>query len=170
MRIVILMLAALLVVTGIGCGATRGPKVPAGATAGAWDGKCEAGLFNTCTSQEAADALDVADVWCRWQGPDVIVHVAMHSHFSARLKVAVIPRYVIKDGGTHGNSSAPTYRAPSRRRQPGCSTSTPAGRGEGVLPGTKIAKCNPKLQDAEIIALADAIRLERRHRGRHPAR
>ena len=92
MRIVILMLAALLVVTGIGCGATRGPKVPAGATAGAWDGKCEAGLFNTCTSQEAADALDVADVWCRWQGPDVIVHVAMHSHFSARLKVAVIPR------------------------------------------------------------------------------
>ena len=51
MRIVILMLAALLVVTGIGCGATRGPKGPSGRDRGAWDGKCEAGLFDTCTSR-----------------------------------------------------------------------------------------------------------------------
>ena len=76
---------------------------------------------------------------------------------------------MIKDGGTHGNSYGSDL---SRTIAPQATRvfDINAGRPKGVLPGAKIAKCNPKLQDAEIIALADAIRLERRHRGRHPAR
>lgn len=126
--------------------------MPAGAVEGEWDSECEAGVLNDCTSPDAAEKLELVETWCRWRGSDVHVHVALRSHFNARLKVGIVPRYEIEDGGKHGTSFGSDV-SKTVEPQGRVNFDVNAGQPEGVLAGTTISKCNPKLYDADLLPL-----------------
>jgi hypothetical protein len=125
---------------------------PAGAKVGTWDGECEAGFLNKCENEGARDKLDPVSVYCTWNQSDVVVHVELRSHYNARLKVSVIPRYLIEDGGQHGTAFGSEV-AQVVEAQGTAMFDINAGHPKGVPVGTAISECKPKLYD---VALSDA--------------
>jgi hypothetical protein len=146
-------LIVLLVVSAgaMGCGGTSSgsdghDNIPVGAKSGSWDGECEAGLFNKCDDETARKKIKPVEVYCLWEGRDVMVHVKLRSEFNARLKVSVIPRYVIKDGGQHG-TAAGSETAKRVAAQGTVVFDINAGHPMGVPDGTEISECKPKMYD-----------------------
>jgi hypothetical protein len=147
----LLCLATMLVVsfTAAGCASqASGGNVPNGAVGGEFSKEC-GGLFKECSDKDAAKALDVSDVWCRWSGRDVIVHASVTNGFNANVKLSIVPRYFIENGGQHGaafGSDVPMKVGAAQTK----TFETNAGHPKGVPAGTPISDCKPKLQDIDI--------------------
>jgi hypothetical protein len=144
------LIAAMASLSVAACGSgDLSANAPAGATAGTWDGECEAGFLNQCSDESARKKLEPVEVYCLWKGSRVSVHVKLNNRYNARLKVGVVPRYVIKDGGQHGTSfgSEVTHRVDA---QGAVTFDINAGHPKGVPDGTEISECKPKLYDVAL--------------------
>lgn len=102
-----------------------------------------------CTSPDAADHLDANDVWCAWRGAHVILHARFSNNMNARVRLSIVPKYFIENGGQHGTSlgsDLPVTLAPHETH----GWTGNAGAPDGVPTGTRIARCAPRLEDIAI--------------------
>lgn len=131
-----------------GCGShgAKSASVPPGAVSGTLDKDCG---FGGCTSTVAEDQLSATNVWCRWRGADVLVHLHLVNGANAHVTARIVPRYEIEDGGVHGDSFG-SDRAVEVNAAASRIVTLDAGHPEGVPNGTSISKCDPRLLDADI--------------------
>jgi hypothetical protein len=128
-------------------GASGGVAAPAGAAEGELQKDCG---FGGCASDLARNRVTASEVWCLWnQANHVVVHLALRNPLNAHVTVQIVPRYEIEDGGVHGNSTA-SERSVSVNAQSTSRIGLDAGTPEGVVPGSPIKKCFPRLIDADI--------------------
>jgi hypothetical protein len=136
----------VFVVIGAASGNGAGHYGPKDAVDGHLSKSCD--LFG-CTSPDAARALDVSKVWCRWNGAHVEVHAFLKNTMSASVKLSITPKYDIKNGGQHGTSfgsDLPVALAAGESQN----WTGDAGSPEGVPTGTPISHCKPHLHDIDI--------------------
>ena len=103
----------------------------------------------TCTSPDAARALRVSNVWCRWRGSNVIVHARLKNGMAADVNLSITPKYRIKDGGQHGTSLGSDIPISLAAGQ-AIDWIGDAGHPEGVPDGTSISECVPHLHDIDV--------------------
>jgi hypothetical protein len=87
------------------------------------------------------------DVWCAWQGSNVIVHVRFRNASIEHVTISWHPSYTVRDGGSHGTGltsiqssgvNAHASRGVFVKQQP-----------QGVPPGSPLASCDPSFSDVE---------------------
>jgi len=74
---------------------------------------------------------------------------------AASVKLSIIPKYVIKNGGQHGTSYGSDIPVALLAGQQLVWTGN-AGAPEGVAAGTPIEKCEPRLQDIDVASVSPA--------------
>jgi hypothetical protein len=146
--VLVLGLLALYSMLPHSVGATSGG--PIGSTGGSLSKTCDG--FG-CTSPDAARALEVSDVWCLWQGSDVIVHAHLANTMAASVKLSIVPKYTIRNGGQHGTSMGSDLPVSLAAGQAIDWTGN-AGSPEGVVAGTAIGDCKPHLHDIDVATIA----------------
>lgn len=141
-----------------GVPAPRSP--PAGAAAGSWEQYCVGrrrksfeqaitftrGRFDGCYDMEAGRHILADEVWCRWVGPNVLVHLRLRNTRRDSTLVEVTPRYVAagaQHGAFQGSSSLVTLAADEMT-----TVDLPAGAPQATPVGAPISACAPRLEDA----------------------
>jgi hypothetical protein len=146
--LVVTAAAVILVVALAAIGAGGSHYGPKDVVDGSLSKTCE-GLLNTCTSPDAAGGLKARSVWCQWNGGHVEVHAILTNTMAASVRLSIVPKYAIKNGGQHGTSfgsDIPVRLGPSESQD----WLGDAGAPTGVPAGTPIAKCSPRLLDISI--------------------
>jgi hypothetical protein len=138
-----------LVIVGVASALTGGGHYgPKDAIDGHLSKSCDS-LTGSCTSPDAARALEASRVWCRWDGDHVVVHARLKNGMAARVSLSITPKYDIKNGGQHGTSFGGdislSLNAGESRDWVG-----DAGSPEGVATGTPISSCKPHLDSIDI--------------------
>ena len=96
---------------------------------------------------ELVKYVKASNVWCGWQGENVIVHVRFRNTSVEKVTIHWHPSYIIKRGGEHGAGlgslqdhgvEAGRYRGVFVKQEP-----------EGVKKGSPIAKCKPSYSFVE---------------------
>jgi len=125
-------------------------SVPEGAKSGKIRYDCS---FN-CGDDLARDALEFKDVWCRWRGDHVLVHVRVENPLVVPTRTNITPAYEIEDGGRHGTSFGSDRSVPvqgSSYTEAEIDAESP----EGVPPGTTISSCEPQVQNMDTVEEVD---------------
>jgi len=96
------------------------------------------------SSAELSKHISGSDVWCRWQGDHVQVHVTVRNRSVERVEATIKPRYYLRGGGEHGSSffGAKQYKINARSSR---SITMDAGKPKGVSGRVPIRKCEPLL-------------------------
>jgi hypothetical protein len=96
---------------------------------------------------EMVKYVKASNVWCAWQGENVIIHVRFHNTSVEHLTIHWHPSYIIRNGGEHGAGFGSLqdhgvdghgYRGVFVKQKP-----------EGVPAGSPIAKCKPSFSSVE---------------------
>jgi hypothetical protein len=93
--------------------------------------------------------VTASEVWCYWRGESVVVHLALRNPLNAHVRVGIVPRYEIEDGGVHGDSFG-SDRDVGIPASGSTRVALDAGKPEGVPRVAPISKCFPRLIDADI--------------------
>jgi len=130
---------------------------PPGATAGTWQKFCAEHdqprfrLFvgtrdESCRHQQAGDSIEADEVWCRWSGANVLVHLRVRNSFGEPVTTELTPRYVTASGqhGTFTGSHVVVTLAPNEMT----TLEIVAGTPKNTPDGARIASCTPRLEDA----------------------
>ncbi|MGH3064953.1 MAG: hypothetical protein ACRDOF_01505 [Gaiellaceae bacterium] len=120
------------------------------APAGAKSGKIRYDCSLSCGDDLARDALEFKDVWCRWRGDHVLVHVRVENPLVVPIRTNITPAYEIEDGGRHGTSFGSDRSVPAQRSSY-TEVEIDAGSPEGVPPGTRISSCEPQVQNFDTV-------------------
>lgn len=137
-------------------------RVPAGAVAGIWDQYCihhrtdtlaheilwHPGRFDGCADKEVGRHIEADEVWCRWVGANVFVHLRLRNTAGEAALVEVTPRYFADDiqhGAFQGSSSMVTLAAYEMT-----TVDLAAGSPEGTPDGARISDCVPRQEDAHV--------------------
>jgi hypothetical protein len=135
----LLYLAAVAVVA-LAVTTTALAKLPKGAVRGTFDKTTALGDDNLVR------LLTTSSVFCVWSKGHVLVHVSFRNRAVEHVTLHVIPRYTIRNGGTHGDGitniksvgiNARAFRA----------VYIDAGAPDGVPKNSPIGKCRPYLWD-----------------------
>ena len=133
-------------------------RPPAGAKRGEWqpwcdqDGRRETifriGREDRCRNREAGRAIEVDEVWCRWSGANVLVHMRLVNAYDRPTVLEITPRYVTASGqhGTFSGSHSVLRLMPGEIATVELVAGTP--RGDAV--GEPITACTPRLEDAYV--------------------
>ena len=140
--------AALIVVFATGCASES--SAPEGAKSGGIKYDCS----SNCGDDLARDRLKFKDVWCRWQGDHVVVHVRVENPLVVPTKTSITPAYEIEDGGMHGTSFGSDRSVPARGDSY-TAAEIDAGSPEGVPTGTTINSCEPQVQGMDAVDEVD---------------
>jgi len=98
-------------------------------------------------SQAALAALHWDDVWCGWEGGDVVVHATFTNTYGASVVVHITPAYDVQNAGTHGDSSDITAHVPAGKT---VSWLGDAGKPQGVAAGSPLAHCGPSVSEVDL--------------------
>jgi len=89
--------------------------------------------------------VHVTNVWCAWQGSNVIVHAQFRNNSVETVSIHWHPSYTIAQGGSHGGGLTSIQ---------GLKLVGHSAKGEfvkqrpkGVPPGSRIGSCEPALED-----------------------
>jgi hypothetical protein len=85
-----------------------------------------------------------SDVWCRWSGSHVKVHVTLHNSSVETITATVKPKYTIARGSSHGDSflAGKDFKIPGGKQ---VSALIDAGAPKDTPTGARIGECSPYL-------------------------